>query len=70
VGFHQLRLLLKRTQEEIALDLQISVSTVRNWEQGRSKPIPKLLRKLMEMANKKGLGVDHLINQNRQQELH
>lgn len=42
---------LDLTQEQLAMKLFISVSTVGNWEQGKSEPDIHMLRKLSKLFN-------------------
>lgn len=39
------------TQERLAQEIGVSFSTVNNWERGKRKPHPYLLRRLKELAD-------------------
>ena len=41
----------KMTQLKLALEVGVSINTIRAWESGVSKPSEKNLKKLMEVLN-------------------
>lgn len=53
---HDLRLLAGLTQEQLAISLGVTYSTINRWENGRSKPSPMAIKlieqKLDEMGDK------------------
>jgi len=51
----KLRNKLDLTQEQFAQRVGVTFSTVNSWENGKRKPHPFLLRRLMEMAEEAGL---------------
>ena len=59
------------SQEEFARRLGVSVPAVQKWEQGRATPRGKNFRKLVWWANKVlGVGIDVVLKQSVQQDLH
>jgi DNA-binding transcriptional regulator YiaG len=42
------------TQEEAARALEVPVSTIRNWEQGRTAPAPYVARLIMKLLDCQG----------------
>ncbi|MGH7484419.1 MAG: helix-turn-helix domain-containing protein [bacterium] len=45
------------TQEELAREISVTFSTVNGWENGRHRPIPALITRLLDIANAAGLVV-------------
>ncbi len=45
------------TQEALAREMGVTFSTVNGWENGRHRPIPALITKLLDIANAAGLAV-------------
>jgi transcriptional regulator with XRE-family HTH domain len=43
------------TQEALAREIGVTFSTVNSWENGRHRPIPALIAKLLDIANAAGL---------------
>lgn len=43
------------TQDEFAKQIGVSVSAVRTWEQGVSKPSLKTLKKIVEFCKRNGI---------------
>ena len=46
---------LEQTQEQFAREVGVTFSTVNQWENGRRKPQPFLVNRLLEMAAQHGL---------------
>ncbi len=46
------------TQERLAQEVGVSFSTVNNWERGKRKPHPFLLKRLVELSSKHTLKED------------
>lgn len=46
----RLRRRLRLTQEQFAREVGVAFSTVNQWENGRRRPQPFLLKRLLEMA--------------------
>lgn len=44
------------TQEELAREVGVSFSTVNGWENGKHRPIPALVNRLLDLAASAGLG--------------
>lgn len=44
------------TQEELAREVGVSFSTVNGWENGKHRPIPALVNRLLDLAAPAGLG--------------
>lgn len=55
----ELRLALGLTQEQLAVALGVTYSTINRWENGRSKPSPLAMEKIEEMVKE----VEQLDNQ-------
>ena len=55
----ELRLALGLTQEQLAVALGVTYSTINRWENGRSKPSPLAMEKIEEMLKE----VEQLDNQ-------
>lgn len=49
---HSIREANNWTQEKLAQEVGVSFSTVNCWERGKRKPLPFLLKRLQEMAEK------------------
>jgi putative transcriptional regulator len=47
---HKLRLALGLTQEQFAVALGVTYSTINRWENGRSKPSPLAMEKIEQMV--------------------
>jgi len=45
------------TQEALAREMGVTFSTVNGWENGRHRPIPALITRLLDIANAAGLVV-------------
>ena len=43
------------TQEALAREIGVTFSTVNGWENGRHRPIPALITRLLDIANEAGL---------------
>ena len=50
----KLRMRMGLTQEQFAREVGVAFSTVNQWENGRRKPQPFLLNRLLEMARELG----------------
>ena len=44
------------TQEELAREIGVTFSTVNGWENGKHRPIPALVNRLLDLAASAGLG--------------
>jgi putative transcriptional regulator len=55
----ELRLTLGLTQEQLAVALGVTYSTINRWENGRSKPSPLAMEKIEQMVKE----VEQLDNQ-------
>jgi transcriptional regulator with XRE-family HTH domain len=51
-----IRLTRGLTQEELAREVGVSFSTVNGWENGKHRPIPALVNRLLDLAASAGLG--------------
>jgi len=47
----EIRRTLGITQEQLARDLHVTFSTVNGWENGKHRPIPALVGRLVELAD-------------------
>lgn len=45
------------TQEALAREIGVTFSTVNGWENGKHRPIPALINRLLDIANAAGLAV-------------
>lgn len=54
----ELRSALGLSQEGLARRMNVSFSTVSNWENGRTKPLPALAHLLVEMAQEAGIAAE------------
>ena len=52
-----LRTILKMTQEDLAHELGVTVSTVNRWENGHSRPQRLALRAMRELAAARGVAL-------------
>lgn len=43
------------TQQELAVELGISISTISNWERGKTKPRKRLIKDLESLVRKENL---------------
>ncbi|MBI2211675.1 MAG: helix-turn-helix domain-containing protein [Deltaproteobacteria bacterium] len=57
------------TQQEFASLMGVSEATVQNWENGRSNPLPKHVRKLVVIGKESGIGAERLIERSPQEKL-
>lgn len=46
---------MELSQQQFAVELNVSVQTVYRWEAGKSKPLPSLNKRLLEMARSIGV---------------
>jgi putative transcriptional regulator len=51
----RLRTVRSLTQEQLAREMGVTFSTVNAWEKGRHRPIPALVRRLLDMAVEVGV---------------
>ena len=51
---HKLRLALGLTQEQLAVALGVTYSTINRWENGRSKPSPLAMEKIESLLQEMG----------------
>ena len=57
---------LGQTQEQFAREVGVTFSTVNQWENGRRKPQPFLVNRLLEMAAQHGLLQDPSVEEPKQ----
>ena len=53
----ELREAMDLSQQQFAVELDVSVQTVYRWEAGKSKPLPSLNKRLLEMARSIGVRI-------------